>query len=96
MKTAPNSLRTLGFTWSTVVLFFAVGCGPTGFLIQPVSTDKTLKEKILQRDGGFGEKKVVLIDVDGVLLNGRIPGLFSAGEHPVSLLLEKPDRRGYR
>jgi protease-4 len=87
--TIPEPFGRLFFVLSGVLASFSAGCGPTGFLIQPVSTDKTLEEHILERDGGFGEKKVVLVDVDGVLLNGRLPGFFSAGEHPVSLLLEK-------
>jgi protease-4 len=41
---------------------------------------------------GSGERKVALVDVDGVLLNMDMTGLFSLGENPVSLFREKLDR----
>ena len=41
---------------------------------------------------GSGEKKIALIDVDGILLNMDMTGMFSLGENPVSLFREKLDR----
>ena len=64
------------------------GCAPTGFKITPVPTDRTLKELELERDPGWVTSKIALIDVDGVIMNRSSGGLFSEGEHPVSLLVE--------
>lgn len=64
------------------------GCAPTGFKIMPVPTDRSLKELELERDPGWVTNKIALIDVNGVLMNRANSGLFSEGEHPVSLLVE--------
>jgi protease-4 len=41
---------------------------------------------------GGGERKIALVDVDGILLNMDMTGFFSLGENPVSLFREKLDR----
>ncbi|MEQ8788544.1 MAG: S49 family peptidase [Pirellulaceae bacterium] len=41
---------------------------------------------------GGGERKIALVDVDGMLLNMDMTGLYSLGENPVSLFREKLDR----
>ncbi len=70
-------------------VWLAVGCAPTAFKITPVSVDRTLKEQELMRDPGWVSDKIALIDVDGVIVNRHSGQMFSEGEHPVSLLLEK-------
>ena len=70
-------------------VWLAVGCAPTAFKITPVSVDRTLEEQELMRDPGWVSDKIALIDVDGVIVNRRSGQMFSEGEHPVSLLLEK-------
>ena len=69
-----------------------VGCGPTAYKITPVPADRKLKEAVLIDEGGFFPAKIVLIDVEGLLLNRRKLSLFGAGEHPVSLFVEKLDK----
>ncbi len=66
-----------------------VGCGPTSFLVTPVSVDRSLKERVLLKGEGWAPPKIALIDIDGILLNARNDGFFSQGEQPVALLLEK-------
>ncbi len=70
-------------------LWLAGGCAPTGFKIMPIPVDRTLKEQELLRDPGWVSDKIALIDVDGVIVNRHSGHMFSEGEHPVSLLLEK-------
>lgn len=41
---------------------------------------------------GGGETKIAMVDVDGMLLNQDLTGVFSLGENPVSLFREKLDR----
>ncbi len=69
------------------------GCGPTSFLITPVSVKQPLTEEVVLRESPWAVKKVVLIDVDGVLQNARASSLLgTTGENPVSLFAEKLDK----
>jgi len=74
-------------------LVFA-GCGQSsGFLIKPVPLDQTLRETVILTDPGWRVKdKVVIIDVDGLLMNQSERTFFGPGENPVSLFVEKFDR----
>ncbi len=70
-----------------------VGCGPTSFVVTPVSASKDLRESVLKRESLFAVKKIALIDVDGMLQNTRErPLVGPAGENPVSLFAEMLDR----
>jgi len=42
-------------------------------------------------DGFFVPYKIAIVDVDGVIVNEREKGLFSSGENPMSLFIEKLD-----
>lgn len=69
--------------------FLGAGCTPPGGIrITPVPLDQTLHEQIVLRDPGWIAERIALIEVSGVLMNAHTPGLFSEGEHPVSLLAE--------
>lgn len=74
------------------LILFAAGCGPTAYKITPVPVDRSLEETVLMDDGGFGPAKIVLVDVDGLLMNHREFSLFGEGEHPVSLFVEKLEK----
>lgn len=74
-------------------LLAAGGCAPTGLLIKPVVIREKLAEKTVHRDEGFWiSDKVVVIDIDGVIMNQRSTSMFSSGENPVSLFIEKIDK----
>jgi protease-4 len=69
------------------------GCGPTSFLITPVPASRALDEWVVTRESIWATKKIAIIDVDGVLKNGRTSTLTGVlGENPVSLFKEKLDR----
>ena len=70
-------------------IVFVAACIPSSFLVTPVSSNRGLVETELSRDAFFASDKIAVIDVDGTLLNAAAPGLFSEGEHTVSLLVEK-------
>jgi len=79
-------------SWFAVIVatFLAAGCMPTGGIrITPVPEDRTLRERVVARDPGLFLPKVAIIDIDGIITNNETGGLFSDGEHPVSLLVEK-------
>ncbi len=88
-------MKRQSVVWLTVLVGLALaGCGQRGgWLIKPVSLDDDLTESVLSRDRGwFVSDKIVVIDVDGLLLNSRQQGFFSTGENPVSLFVEKLDK----
>ncbi len=68
------------------------GCGPTAYKIVPIPVDRTLDETDLIDEGGLAPAKIVLIDVQGVLINMHKPSFFEEGENPVSVFVEKLDR----
>ena len=75
------------------VLLILPGCTIGGFLIKPISTTDPLQEKTLLRDRAlFVPHKIAVIDVDGMMINSSKKGLFSTGENPVSLFIEKLDK----
>jgi len=68
------------------------GCMPDAFLVQPVSVSAGLKEKVIQSDGFFVSDKIVIIDVDGIIMNATPQGTIlgtSTGENPVSIFVTK-------
>lgn len=77
---------------SVVLGGLAGGCGPSAYKITPVPPDRTLEESVLIDEGGLAPVKVALIDVSGMLLNQPQKGLFSEGEHPVSMFVEMLDK----
>lgn len=87
MATARSSLLAFG-----MVPFFLTlppACAPQGLLIRPVNVSEELAESVVMRDGRFTRDRIVVLDVDGLLLNAHQPKLFGQGEHPVSLLAEQ-------
>lgn len=75
----------------SVLVFY--GCGPTSFVITPVSSRPGLKETQIQRDRGFWiTDKIAVIDVDGMMINESKQSLLQSSENPVSLFTEKLDR----
>jgi protease-4 len=87
------ALTALGLFFLTGFVF-PVGCSDnTGYLITPVPADKRLQETVIERDPGLiVSDKIVLLDVDGLIMNARTGGLFSTGENPVTLFVEKLDK----
>lgn len=86
----PYAIATRPVRAALCLLPLLAGCGPTGgFLIRPVPPDQTLEERTVERDEGLFLPKIALIDLNGLLINDTQNGLFTEGEHAVSLLTEK-------
>ncbi|MBP7745503.1 MAG: signal peptide peptidase SppA [Phycisphaerae bacterium] len=78
---------------AALLLVVLGGCGPTSFLITPVSARQALTEEVVLRESFWATQKLALVDVDGVLQNARPTNLLNAGgENPVSLFTEKLDK----
>ena len=80
--------------WLIAVVCLAGGCGPNrGYLIKPVSVNEELTETVVSRDPGlFVPDKVIVVDVDGLLMNVRGEGPFGPRDNSVSLFVEKLDK----
>ncbi|MCB9853451.1 MAG: signal peptide peptidase SppA [Phycisphaerales bacterium] len=79
-----------------MLILASAGCSPAGsFKVTSVPSDKSLEESVLQRAGAFVSDRIAIIDISGVLMNGRINGLFSEGEHPVSLTVEQLNKAAH-
>jgi len=76
------------------VALAATGCGSNmGFLIKPVPVNEKLEETVLSQDPGLWvSDKILVLDVDGVLMNARGDGLFGPDDNPLALFVEKLDK----
>jgi protease-4 len=72
----------------SVVLLPCLGCF-NGFVVTPVNTGGPIEECIVQEARSWTPHKVAIIDVSGLLMNMRKPGLLGDGENPVSVFREK-------
>lgn len=78
--------------WVGALACCAAGCGPTAYKITPVPADRELEETTLIDEGGWSPGKIVLVDVDGLIMNAEKFSLIGEGENPVSLFTEKLDK----
>jgi protease-4 len=84
-----TTVRKMSST-ALMMIVAVVGCQPSGsFKITALPSDQTLREDVVYRHPGWVTNRIALIEVSGILLNAHTPGLFSEGEHPVSLAVEK-------
>lgn len=79
-------------TFLAVLLVVPVlsGCGVPSFLVTPVSSSTKLLEEDVQPGKGAG--KVVIIEVEGMLMNARSGGFLQASENIVSLFAQEMDK----
>ncbi len=71
------------------LMLFASGCGPTSFVVGASPADRQLRATVVHDDGRWFSDRVAIIDISGVILNTRKPGLLGTGDNPVSQLHEK-------
>lgn len=77
-------------TGLVVLLAPLIGCGPTSFLITPVSASPRLVEHEVLRESLWASRKIALLDVNGLLRNSRRSSLLGEeGDNPVSVLHDK-------
>lgn len=80
----------LGLSMSLIALG---GCGPRAFHVEMVPTNRSLSETQIQKaPGWFVSDKIAVIDMDGLMINGRKGRFMRTGDNPVSLFLEKLDK----
>jgi len=72
-----------------LLLALTAGCGDA-FLIRPISVQEGLEETVVdRRDGRWVWDKVLVLDIEGLIISTEMPSLFGTGERPLSLLKEK-------
>jgi protease-4 len=77
---------------SLLALMLVAGCGTPSFLVTPVSSSTELREEQVQPGQGWSPDKVVIIPVEGMLMNARAGGFLQATENKVSLFAQQLER----
>lgn len=76
----------------STILAVLTGCGMPSLLITPVSSSTDLKEETVQPGRRMFANKVLLIELEGTILNTRAGGLFQAKENDVSLITQQLEK----
>ena len=85
-------MRRLTAWWLMVAgVLGLAGCGPVTFAVGVTPGDLALQSTVVQDAEGWTSHRVAVVDVSGMILNGRTPGLLSPGENPVSVFREELD-----
>ena len=77
---------------AALMLIVVGGCGIPSFLVTPVSNSTALKEETVAEGQGFGPPKVVIVEVEGMLINARTGGLLQQQENVVSLFAQQLEK----
>ena len=72
-----------------VPILFLGGCSAPSLLITPVPSSSTLEEETVQQPTGPFADKIALIEVEGMLANARVGGIFQAQENKLSLFTQE-------
>lgn len=81
-------MRLLTFLCVLIVLS---GCSRLRFVVDLTSVEDSLTESVVLEDPGtprFGASKIAMIDVTGLIMDARTPGLLTTGDNPVAELAE--------
>lgn len=68
---------------------FVAGCGAPSLLITPVSNTNALTEQTVDEGEGMFHKKIVIIPIEGTLMNARSTNFMGNGENQVSLVAQQ-------
>jgi len=71
------------------VLFLLAGCGPTTFVVGLSPGDQRMVSTVVEPAQSRTRDRVAVIDVSGMIVNARIPGLLREGENPLSVFHEQ-------
>lgn len=82
-------MRTIVVISILLALLVAGGCGTPSLLITPVSNTSRLDEIEVQPGKGWFQKKIAMIEVEGMLLNARTGGFMQPQENKVSLFAQQ-------
>ncbi len=83
--------RLLVIAGGLMLVLSVTGCGPTTFVVGVAPGDQVMKATVIEPAEGRTRNRVAVIDVTGLIMNARTPGLLSEGENPVSRFREALD-----
>lgn len=72
-----------------LLLTLVAGCGTPSFLVTPVGDRNALVEEEVESGKGMGGGKIVIIPIEGMIINSRKAGLLTPGENPLSILAQQ-------
>ena len=78
-----------GVCWLSLVAVLLIGCGPTTFVVGVTHGDQRMVATVIEPAESRTRDRVAVIDVSGMILNARVPGLLSEGENPLSVFHEQ-------
>ena len=79
-------MRSVILTLLAAMLLSIGGCGMPSFLIKPVSDLNELEERQVLEGSG---KKILILPVEGFLMNARAGGILQPGENTVSIISQQ-------
>ncbi|HZL38204.1 MAG TPA: signal peptide peptidase SppA [Tepidisphaeraceae bacterium] len=74
---------------SLLAIPFLTGCGMPSFLVTPIANTNQLDEQQIESGSGWAPPKVAIIEVEGMLVNAKSGGLFTATENSLSLFAQE-------
>ncbi len=74
------------------LLLILPGCGTPSFLVTPVSGETTLQEETVREGGGLFAAKILIVEVEGMLVNARTGGFLQPKENDVSLFVQELEK----
>lgn len=81
--------QTVVVLFAALLLMMTGGCGLPSFLITPVMDRNALEERRVLDGEGMFAKKILILPIDGFLMNARSPGLMEPGENTVSIITQQ-------
>lgn len=88
----PSSLFIIHYSSLIILLLFLAGCGVPSFLVTPVANSNQLDEKVVRAGQGWNADKIVIVEVEGLLINARTGGFLQPTENKLSLFTEQLER----
>jgi protease-4 len=74
------------------LLLAVIGCGMPSFLITPVQNTSALEEQTVAEGQGFGAPKIVIVEVEGMLMNMKSGGMLQPTENQVSRFTQELEK----
>jgi protease IV len=89
----PSRYKVLSLVaFHLMLLAFLGGCGVPSFLVTPVGSSSSLQEKVVKPGQGFFAKKIVIIEIEGMIANTQSGGLLQPTENDVSRFVQQLDK----
>ncbi len=78
---------------SAILIGVTTACTPVRFAIDVLPATDALDETVvMEDDGASSSTKIAMIDVTGLIIDARAPGLLAPGDNPVSAFVEALER----